>query len=118
MAKARLSIAGQLPPEYASRFGHPTGTDGQFLSFFQITKEDLLKICGRSDAAVAVWFLALPTVSPSRINEWNHLAVNLGRPGFPMAARLPIALATVYKHLAGGKYGTVFEILEADEKSD
>jgi len=118
LAKARLSAAGQLPPEYESRFGHTTGTDGQFLSFFRVTKTDVMAICGQSDSAVAAWFLSLPTATPARIGEWNHLAVNLGRPGFPMAERFPIALATIYKHLAGGKFETIFEILEADEKND
>ena len=118
LAKARLSVARQLPPEYESRFGHPTGTDGQFLSFFRVSKEDLVTICGQSDSAVAAWFLSLPTASPSRISEWNHIAVNLGRPGFPMAERLPVALATIYKHLVDGKFETVFEVLEADEKND
>jgi hypothetical protein len=55
---------------------------------------------------------------PSRISEWNHVAVNLGRPGFPLADRLPIALATAYKHIDPIGKTTVFEVLEADEKEN
>ena len=45
------------------------------------------------------------------------MAVNLGRPGFPMADRFPVALASVYKHVDSRGLTTVFEVLEADEKT-
>ena len=45
----------------------------------------------------------------------TSFAQNLGRPGFPMAERLPIALATTYKHLEPSKFSSVFEVIEADE---
>lgn len=115
LAKARLLQRGALEPEYVGRFCHPTGTDGQFLGFFQLTKEELLAVCDSSDEAVAAWFTSLASAGGSRIAEWNHIAINLGRPGFPMAERLPVALATTYRHLAGRHFETVFEVLEADE---
>ena len=43
--------------------------------------------------------------------------MNLGRPGFPMVERFPVALATAYSHLAELKLETVFEVLEADEQT-
>jgi hypothetical protein len=117
IAKARLAKAEALAPEYAARFCHPTGVDGQFTSFFRLTKEDLLGVCESSDAEIAHWFRSLESASDARVDEWNSIAVNLGRPGFPMAERLPIGLSTTYKHLADRKLETVFEVLEADEEN-
>ena len=114
IAKARLLATGALPEEYAQRFCHPSGVDAQFLAFFHLTRDDVLSACRLSDEEVAAWFLSAPERS-ARVAEWNHLAVNLGRPGFPLAERLPAALATSYKHLAGHAFATVFEVLEADE---
>jgi hypothetical protein len=115
IAKARLLSAGALPEDYAARFCHASGVDGQFISFFNVTKEELLAVGGRSDEGVAEWFLSSLS-RKARVEEWNNIAVNLGRPGFPMAERFPIALATTYQHLAGHGLKTVFEVLEADEK--
>lgn len=117
MFKARQFAAGELPPEFAARFCHPTGVDGQFLAFFQLTREEILAVSGKDDADVAEWFLSAGERS-SRIAEWNHVAVNLGRPGFPMAERLPVALEVAYPHVAHRNLQTVFEVLEADDAID
>lgn len=116
LAKARLTRSGSLEPEYASRFCHPTGVDGQFISFFRLTKENLLEACTGTDGEVSTWFTSREAGSESLIQEWNHVATNLGRPGFPMEERLPVALATVYGHLKDRHLETVFEVLEADEE--
>ena len=118
IAKARLLKAGQLPPDYVSRFGHVSGVDGQFLSFFSLSAEQILSVCERRDEEIASWFTALSTATAERIQEWNHIGASLGLPGFPMAERFPIAMATVYKHLQGQPIKTVFEALEADERND
>lgn len=115
VAKARLAKRGELDPEYAARFCHPTGVDGQFTAFFRLTKENLLAVCDSTDAEIAAWFRSLESASDARIQEWNHLAMNFGRAGFPMAERLPIGLATTYKYLSDRKLETVFAVLEADE---
>lgn len=115
IAKARLVESDALPSEYADRFCHPTGVDAQFLRFFELQKEDVLRASRGTDKQVAVWFGALTARRPSRISQWNDFAQNLGRPGFPMADRLPIALATTYKHLEPSKFSSVFEVIEADE---
>jgi len=115
IAKARAMARGELPPEYVVRFGHPTGVDGQFLSFFQLTKEQVQQASIGNDEAVARWFCLLSSAPAERIEEWNRVALNLGRPGFPMAERIGVALATTYKHLSDRKLETVFEVLEADE---
>lgn len=115
IAKARLLQSGALPSEYEARFCHPTGVDVQFLNFFGLKKEDIILASRGNDEQVGSWFGRLTAQRPSMISEWNHLAENLGRPGFPMAERLPVALSTVYKHLDPSKISSVFEALEADE---
>lgn len=117
IAKARLIRDGKLEADYASRFCHPTGVDGQFISFFHLTKDDVLTASEREDEEVATWFTGREEKSETRIREWNHLATNLGRPGFPMAERLPVALSTVYSHLQDRNLASVFEVLEADEET-
>jgi hypothetical protein len=116
LEKARRMNAGTLPAEYASRFGATNGTDGQFLGFFQLGPDQVLAIAGKPDEEAAAWFLSQPGITAARIIEWNHLAENLGREGFPMAERLPVALATTYAHLQGRDLQTLFEVLEADEE--
>lgn len=114
LAKARLFKRGALPSDYAARFCHPTGVDGHFLSHFGLTREDMLAAAELPESEVPAWFLS--RTRAERIQEWNRIAVNLGRPGFPMAERFPIALATAYKHIDSRGMTTVFEVLEADEK--
>jgi hypothetical protein len=116
IAKARALKAGTLTEEYAVRFGAPDGVDGFFLNFFGLKKEQIQQAAELSDAAVAEWFRALPGVTAQRIAEWNHTAVNLGRPGFPFAERLPLALKTKYRNVADRGVQTIFEMLGADEE--
>ncbi len=118
LAKARQLKDGSLPPDYAARFCHPTGVDAQFLAFFQLTPEAVQAAAACSDADVTAWFAWLPTVNPARIAEWNHIAINLGRPGFPLAERFPIAKTTTYKHIDSAGMETVFELIEADERAE
>ena len=117
VAKARLLAKSALPEEYESRFCHPSGVDGEFLRFFKLTKEEVVLHFEKSNQEIADWFLSDEKRKTS-IQEWNHIALNLGRDGFPMSERLPIALSTTYKHLAARNPKTVFEALEADEEND
>ena len=116
IAKARHLAAGTLTDDYAARFGHASGVDGQFLSFFNLTKDDVVAIAGLRDDAIADWFRSLSDRREG-IPQWNHLASNPGRTGFPMAERLPVALTTTYRHLAPQTFATVFDVLDADEAS-
>lgn len=116
LAKARLLQRNELPPEYAARFGHPTGVDGQFLAHFNLGREDLLEVASLSDEAVVAWFSARPVGKAEQIEAWNEIALNLGRPGYPMADRLAVAKTTTYRYLNTEGMTTVFEVLEADEK--
>jgi Domain of unknown function (DUF5069) len=117
IAKARGLRAGDLPPEYAARFGSPDGVDGVFLHWFGLGAEQLLEAAAASDATVAEWFEGLPGAPAPRVKEWNHIAVNLGRPGFPLADRIPIGPTSKYRHLANRGIQTIFEMLRADEEA-
>jgi len=114
LAKARLLAAGELSADYEARFGHPTGVDGQFLGWFGLAKEEILGVAGLDDEQVADWFAG--RFGEERIAEWNQLARNLGRPGFPMEERLPIAKATSYAHLDTTGIDNVFDVLVLDER--
>ena len=117
VAKARALNDGTLPEEYAVRFCAPDSVDGLFIAFFGLSRAQIQAAAALSDAAVVEWFESIPAASEPRIREWNHLALNLGRPGFPMAERLPIALRTKYAHVASRGIETIFEMLNADEAS-
>jgi hypothetical protein len=53
LAKARLLQRGVLPPDYEARFCHPNGVDGQFLSHFDLSREEVLSAAKLSDEEVA-----------------------------------------------------------------
>lgn len=112
IAKARLVRAGGLPADYSERFCHPTSIDGQFLSFFGISREALLGVADATDAGVATWFTGLPAATPQRIAEWNRLAGNLGEPGLPLREPLPRAKAVAYRDVETEEIETVFELLQ------
>lgn len=115
IAKARLLSSGALPEEYASRFCHPTGVDGQFLSFFGLSRDEVFRAAAFPDEEISRWFLNLGSAANGGVEKWNHIAVNLGRPGYPMSERLPVALSTTYRHLSHLRLETVFAALDADE---
>lgn len=115
-AKARLLEAGELPESYEPFFCHPQGVDGQFLRFFSLDRDRIMEMAGWSDSETASRFLELPHVSPDRIEEWNKIAENLGREGFPMAEALTRGLQGSYQRIAHWKPATIFEALEADDQ--
>ncbi|HEY3756506.1 MAG TPA: DUF5069 domain-containing protein [Opitutaceae bacterium] len=115
VGKARLFRAGTLPPEFAARFGVPNGVDSVFLQHFDLTREEIISAAAGTDEEVATWFLGRPGGTKDRIREWNHIAANLGKPGYSLETRLPIGLATTYAHVAHLKPDNVFTMLEADE---
>ena len=115
IAKTRLLQADLLPDDYMLRFCAATGVDGHFLTFFKLTREDLLTMAPQTNTKVLAWFKALPTAKPSRIKKWNAFAENLGRPGMPMADRLEYAKANVLAHLDTSSIETIFQVIELDE---
>ena len=115
IAKARLLQADMLPDDYMLRFCAPTGVDGHFLSFFNLTCDDILAISPHTNRAVLAWFKALPTAKPARVKKWNVLAENLGRPGHSMADRVEYAKLHVIAHLDTSAVETIFDVIELDE---
>jgi hypothetical protein len=71
-----------------------------------LSREDIVSAAAMSDKKATEWFVSRSRAE--RLEQWNQVAVNLGRPGCSMAEPFPVALATTYKHVA------VFQVLEAD----
>lgn len=117
MDRARAINSGSLPKEYAARFCAPDSVDSLFLHHFALTRNQILKAAELDDSEIAKWFRAQPGSTEEQVHAWNNTAMNLGRPGFPMAERLPIALRGKYKHVAKSNPQTIFEMLNADEKA-
>ena len=115
LKKARLFREGLLPPEYAARFGVVDGVDRVFLTHFSLASDDILAVAPLADAEVITWFTTLASATPARIAEWNHIADNLGKPGFPLEARFPVGLATTYAHLAHRRPENILLMIEMDE---
>jgi Domain of unknown function (DUF5069) len=116
--KARMHLAGTLPPDYAFAFCHPRGVDGVFLAFFGLEKDDFIeavKTAGPDDAPVAAWFLRQRGATPDKIAEWNATAPQLGRPGFPMHDVLPWTLRKFYHGPPEHAPDTMFKLLDFDE---
>ena len=120
LAKARQLQTGQLSADYAARFCAPDSVDDHFLSHFALTKQAALDAARLhpDEAGFGAWFLTQPTVDATRIAQWNALAENLGRLGFPMAERCAAVRPTMYGHLDAeqGRLETIFDLLEADER--
>ncbi len=117
LAKARLLLADQLPPDYVERFGHPDGVDGNFFRFFGVGHEQLMDVIRResSDEAVARWFVALPGIDAERIAAWNAFAERLGQPRHSMAERLNEVLPTMASRFDASKIHSIFDLITADE---
>ena len=118
LAKARLLLADQLPPDYVERFGHPDGVDGNFFRFFGLTHEQIMDAVRRdpADARVAAWFLALPGIDLARIAAWNDFAEKLGQPSYPMANRLLEVLPKMADRLDVTRIHSIFDLITADEQ--
>jgi hypothetical protein len=119
VAKVRGIARNTLPTEYVARLCDHDSVDEHFLRFFEISKDDLMAAVHRfeSDDAIAHWFRALPAMDEARVARWNDFAENLGRPGFPMASRFAEVLPKMYRHLDPTSVHSIFDLLEADEKS-
>ena len=120
LAKARLLLTDQLPPDYVERFGTPEGVDGNFFRFFGVGHEQLMDVIRRepSDEAVARWFLALPGTDADRITAWNAFAERLGQPGHSMADRFNEVLPKMVGRLDPSKIHSIFDLITADEAAN
>jgi Domain of unknown function (DUF5069) len=119
IAKIRGLERGALPAEYVARFCDHDSVDEHFLRYFEISKDEMVEAVTRlgSDEAIAHWFRARPGLSTARIERWNEFAEDLGKPGFPMAARLVEVRPKMYAHLGAASIHSIFDLLEADETS-
>jgi len=119
VAKIRGLAQGALPAEYAARFCDRDSVDEHFLHFFGIARDEMMESVNRvgTDDAIARWFCTRPDVDEGRVAAWNEFAEKLGRPGFPMEARLAHVLPTTYAHLDPAGVHSIFDLLEADERA-
>lgn len=117
--KARAHLDGTLPGEYRRRLGSARGMDGAFLRHFDLTKEaflDAVRDSAGSDLAVAKWFYAQPGATDQKVEQWNAIAPELGKPGQPGYEILQWAMEHIYKGSAYTGSESIFEIIEADER--
>ncbi|MGB0775004.1 MAG: DUF5069 domain-containing protein [Akkermansiaceae bacterium] len=114
--KARQQLAGDLPDDYALAFGHPHGLDGQFLSHFDLTIEQVSHaVAEKTDSDLALWLEQTVESFPSKRDSWNKLAPDLGRQGHPMDRSLKIAIKRIYTEYEWSPETSVFELIDLDE---
>ena len=116
--KIRLELAGQLSEDYRPYLFHRHGADTQFTNYFGLAKEELIeavKTANDDDARMAAWFEQRTGLDEAKRNAWNELAVNLGKPGFPMAKTLTWAKENLLPHCPDPTIDTVFKAIEWDE---
>jgi hypothetical protein len=116
--KARLHLTDSLDDEYAKVFCHPHSTDGAFLKHFSIDKEEIIAVIAQSkgqDEPVERWFVEESRCSPARIAEWNVLAPNLGKEGYPMRRAFVWARKNLYGDDEDMKVDSVFSAIARDE---
>jgi len=116
--KTRLMCLGKLPPDYLMLLGHPRGIDGRFLKHFGLDKDTALEVVSiqPDDNGVELWFRAQPGVTECSIENWNGLAPNLGRCGWPGERELAFAI----RRFSGGAtikspVETLFDLIRIDE---
>lgn len=116
--KARLFISEELPKDYVPFFCDRRAMDGTFLRFFRLSKETFVEAVGSSDGddrLVEKWFLAQPAVTRERIDKWNNLAPEIGRPGKLGCEVLEWAKEHVYTSSANPEGASAFEVMDLDE---
>ena len=116
--KIRLEILGELPEDYRPYLFHGHGADTQFLNYFGLSKEEMVaavKASDHDDARMAAWLEQRAGLDEVKRNCWNELAVNLGRPGYPMAKTLVWDKQNLLPHCPDPSIDTVFKAIEWDE---
>ena len=85
--KVRHHLAGTLAHDFVMPFCHPMGTDGVFLSHFELDKNEIIRVVADSqgnDQYVSDWFSGRPQFSLAKMQSWNELAPNIGKEGYPV----------------------------------
>ncbi len=94
--------------------------DGVFLSFFDLNKDGFLEAvrnCEGDDELVAKWFRAQPNVTPAQIESWNYQAPRIGAPGHRGYEIFRKLVSERYPAVPYTGVESVFEVIEADERS-
>ena len=115
--KTRQHLEGNLPEDYSTAFGHQHGIDGQFLSHFGLTIEQVTEaVVKKSDNELSTWLQQTVEDFTNKRNTWNTLAPNLGKQGFPMDRSLKIAMKRIYKDYDWSPEISAFELIDLDER--
>lgn len=116
--KTHRLLAGKLPLAYRVAFGSPTGVDGYFLNHFGIVRGDFIRAVrsAADDDALAVWFLAQPTVTLPAIEAWNELAPKLGAKGQPARFVFLVVRPVLYAKPKARRAENIFEAIIEDER--
>ncbi len=116
--KIRLDLFGELSEDYRPYLFHRHGADMQFMNYFGVTKEELVqavKTSDNDDARMAAWFEQRTGLDEDKRRNWNELAVNLGKQGYPMAKTLVWAKQNLMPGCVDPSIDTVFKAIEWDE---
>ena len=88
------------------------------MNYFGLAKEELVevvKVSNHDDAIIAEWFTQKTSLDEGKRNQWNELAVNLGKQGYPMAKTLIWAKENLLPQCKDPNIDTVFKAIEWDE---
>lgn len=116
--KIRLKLAGNLDEDFQMPFCHPRATDGLFFAHFGLTKEEIIpavEAAGDDNDKIVAWFLARGADMPEKIDAWNQMAPQLGRPGFLGEGIFTFAKRRVYKGPNDPRINSIFLVIAADE---
>ena len=108
---------GTLPEEFHRYLFHPKGLDGVFLNYFGLTKEDIVEAVQRfqdDDSGIESWFNHRVGSDQRFRTDWNDLALNLGKTGYPMAESFPKAKKDIH-NCDDPSIDTCFKLLDWDE---
>ena len=116
--KIRLELVGELSEDYRPYLFHPHGVDTRFMNCFGLTKEEMIeavKASANDDLKMAAWFEQRTGLDEEKRNNWNQVAVNLGKQGYPMVKTLLWAKQNLLPHCTDPNIDTVFKAIEWDE---
>ena len=115
--KVRHQLVGTLSEDFHRYLFHPKGIDGVFLSYFSLTKEEIVEVVQRfqdDDSQIESWFNDRVGDDQQLMGGWNALALKLGRKGYPMAELFDRAKQEVHNCDDAG-IDTCFKLLDWGE---
>ena len=115
--KVRHHLTGTLPEEFRRYLFHSKGLDGVFMGYFGLTSGEIVeavRLPQGDDSRIESWFSHRVGSDQQHKSEWNKLALNLGRQGYPMADSFPRARKVVH-NCDDPSIDTCFKLLDWDE---